>query len=152
MTLFAPSGHLTGDALTALARQEPLSELERLELAEHLAYCDHCLHRYTLLLEEQALLSPAADLRAPLMGRIRARTLRLFANRYAAAVAAVVLALTLLWADRLPVISHWESAPAAEVTQPLPERWDGALTSLSGELRALLDAALTLPEGGGRTP
>ena len=40
MTCFRPDGHLTDAALTALVRGDCLEELDRLELAEHLAYCD----------------------------------------------------------------------------------------------------------------
>ena len=47
MTCFRPDGHLTDAALTALVRGDCLEELDRLELAEHLAYCDQCLQRYT---------------------------------------------------------------------------------------------------------
>lgn len=153
MTLFTPSGHLTDEALTALTRQDELTELERLELAEHLAYCDHCLQRYTLALEESSLLAPAADLRQPLLRRIRARAFRLLTNRYAAAVAAVLLALTLLWADRLPPVFQREEVPVTEATEPLPERWDSALSSLSDQLRGLLDSIpLPAPPGGDRAP
>ena len=42
MTCFRPDGHLTDAALTALVRGDCLEELDRLELAEHLAYCDQC--------------------------------------------------------------------------------------------------------------
>ena len=37
MERFRADGHLTNEALLALIRQEELSELERLEIAEHLA-------------------------------------------------------------------------------------------------------------------
>ena len=50
MTCFRPDGHLTDEALAALIRGAALVELDRLELAEHLAYCDQCLQRYTELL------------------------------------------------------------------------------------------------------
>ena len=63
MEYFRPDGHLTDEALAALVRSEPLDELVRLELAEHLAYCDDCLQRYTDLLAEDALLSPARSCR-----------------------------------------------------------------------------------------
>ena len=58
MVCFRPDGHLTDEALAALARQDPLAELDRLELAEHLAYCDQCLQRYTELLSAGTLLAP----------------------------------------------------------------------------------------------
>jgi len=154
MTPLDTHGHLTGAALTALIRQEPLDPLERLEIAEHLAYCDCCLQRYTLLLEQNPLLTPAVSCREPLLRRIHQRTLRLLTNRYATAAAAVALALTLLWGGgRLPLISRQENVPLTEAVQPLPERWDSALSSLSDQLRGLLDS-IALPSRfeRGRTP
>ena len=45
---FAPDGHLTDCAFDDLLHSEP-DELARLEIAEHLAFCDHCTERYTEL-------------------------------------------------------------------------------------------------------
>ena len=97
MELFDPAGHLTDGALLALAHEEVPDELARLEMAEHLAYCDRCLQRYTALLADAPLLVPAHSCRESLWRRIRARTIQIFTSRYAAAVAGVVLALTLVW-------------------------------------------------------
>ena len=63
MTCFRPDGHLTDAALTALVRGDCLEELDRLELAEHLAYCDQCLQRYAELLSEGPMLTPARSCR-----------------------------------------------------------------------------------------
>ena len=60
MTCFRPDGHLTDAALTALVRGDCLEELDRLELAEHLAYCDQCLQRYAELLSEGPMLTPGS--------------------------------------------------------------------------------------------
>ena len=97
MTCFRPDGHLTDAALTALVRGDCLEELDRLELAEHLAYCDQCLQRYTELLSEGPMLTPARSCRESLRRRIRQRAVQLGVSRYATAAAAVTLALTLLW-------------------------------------------------------
>ena len=43
MEIFRHDGHLTGEAFSALVTGAPLDETARLELAEHLAYCDLCL-------------------------------------------------------------------------------------------------------------
>lgn len=96
---FRDDGHLTDGALTALARNEDIfDELERLEVAEHLAFCDECLQRYAGLLEDGAvLLVPEHSCQKTLWIRIRSRTLRLITSRYATAAAAVALALTVLW-------------------------------------------------------
>ena len=97
MELFRHDGHLTDGALTALVAGESLDETARLEITEHLAYCDLCLQRYTDALALAPLLTPERSCQDTLWRRIRARTIQIFTSRYAAAVAGVVLALTLVW-------------------------------------------------------
>ncbi len=98
MTAFREDGHLSDGALAALARNEDIfEELERLEIAEHLAFCDYCLERYTLALEDGVLLIPEHSCQKTLWPRIRSRAIRLVTSRYATAAAAVTLALTVLW-------------------------------------------------------
>ena len=97
MEIFRHDGHLTDNAVAALAAGEPLDETARLEMAEHLAYCDLCLQRYTDALAGAPLLTPERSCRESLWRRVRARTVRIFTSRYAAAAAGVVLALTLVW-------------------------------------------------------
>ena len=54
--VFREDGHLSGEALAALARNEDrFGELERLEIAEHLAFCDFCLQRYTMALDRKSV-------------------------------------------------------------------------------------------------
>lgn len=98
MEVFRPDGHLTPQALSALAgNQDVFSQLERLEAAEHLAFCDACLQRYTDLLAAGPLLSPSHSCEKSLWTRIRLRAFRMITSRYATAAAAVTLALTVLW-------------------------------------------------------
>lgn len=140
MTRFRDDGHLTDETLAALARGDELDELSRLEAAEHLAFCDLCLQRYTDLLEGAELLVPERSCRESLWGRIRARTLQLLTSRYATAAAAVALALTVVWGSgrlefvRAPALQ--EDRPS--VSQGLREwsaRWndslDGAMSGLN---------------------
>ena len=97
MEIFRHDGHLTDGALAALVAREPLDETARLEIAEHLAYCDLCLQRYTDALAGAPLLTPERSCQESLRRRIRARTVQIFTSRYATAAAAVALALTVLW-------------------------------------------------------
>ncbi|MBP3510347.1 hypothetical protein [Oscillibacter sp.] len=97
MEIFRHDGHLTGEAFSALVTGAPLDETARLELAEHLAYCDLCLQRYTGAMTGAPLLVPERSCQESLWRQIRARTVQMFTSRYAAAVAGVVLALTLVW-------------------------------------------------------
>ena len=134
MELFDPSGHLTDRALLALVRNEELDELARLELAEHLAYCDRCLQRYTALLADAPLLVPAHSCRESLWRRIRVRPLRLLTSRYATAAAAVALALTVVWGSgrldfvRLPIPPE-DRPSVSEGLQRWSARWSDSLDS-----------------------
>lgn len=49
MELFDAKGCLSEEGLQALVGGQ-LDETQRLEAAEHLAYCDRCMDRYTALL------------------------------------------------------------------------------------------------------
>lgn len=140
MTRFRDDGHLTGETLAALARGEELDELGRLEAAEHLAFCDLCLQRYTGALDGAALLTPEHSCRESIWGRIRARALRLVTSRYATAAAAVALALTMLWgsgrvdAVRKPALPE-ERPSVSQGLREWPAKWndslDGAMSGLN---------------------
>ena len=141
MVCFRPDGHLTDEALAALARQDPLAELDRLELAEHLTYCDQCLQRYTELLSAGTLLAPEHSCREPLRRRIRRRAFQLGVNRYATAAAAVALALTVLWgsaglsrqaAPAAPAFLERAGTALTEWADDWPRKWESALSGFSG--------------------
>ena len=139
MELFRHDGHLTDGALTALVAGESLDETARLEIAEHLAYCDLCLQRYTDALAGTPLLTPEHSCRESLWRRIRARTTQIFTSRYAAAAAGVVLALTLVWGSgygsiRLPELP--EDRPT--VSDGL-RKWNESLDSAMSGVNEFFD-------------
>ena len=88
--LFLQNGHLSDKGLQALI-DGTLDELQRLEAAEHLSFCDECLTRYTALLTGDVLEEPEQDVTLPVMRRLRRRAVKSAWNRYAAAAAAVVI-------------------------------------------------------------
>ena len=140
MERFRPDGHLTDEALAALAGSMELDELARLEMAEHLAYCDECLQRYTDLLADVPLLSPDHSCRESLWVRIRMRTIRLVTSRYATAAAAVALALTVLWGT--PTLQLPRETPMLAVSQRFqgwPERWNDSLRGALSHFNDLFD-------------
>lgn len=134
MEPFRTDGHLTDETLAALARGRELDELTRLEIAEHLAFCDACLQRYTDLLATAPLLVPAHSCRESLWVRVRRRTLRLVTSRYATAAAAVALALTVVWGSghldfvRLPIPPE-DRPSVSEGLQRWSARWSDSLDS-----------------------
>ena len=147
MDVFRNDGHLTDTALAALSRGEELAELTRLEMAEHMAFCDLCLQRYTDFLAGAELMTPEQSCRESVWRRIRMRTARLLTSRYATAAAAVTLALTLLWGSAGAPLrqstgqTFWREAGSAvsEHIQRIPERWDHSLDRLLSGVNSLLD-------------
>lgn len=95
--LFRPDGHLTDEGLAAVV-EGTLDEMGRLETSEHLSFCDSCLVRYTALLTDDMLLTPAAPVAESVCQRVRRRSLRVVRGRTARAAAAAVLALS-LWSS-----------------------------------------------------
>lgn len=94
MELFNENGCLTDEGLQALVNGQ-LDELGRLEAAEHLSYCDHCLDRYTALLTADALEEPPRSVHKTVMGTIWVRLMQNTWGRAAVAAVAAVLALTM---------------------------------------------------------
>ena len=94
--LFNQDGCLTDYALSALIHDKPLDELERLELSEHLSFCDACIERYTAMLSDDFLIPTAQPIAPTIRTRLRDRARKLFLNRYATAAAAACFAV-LFW-------------------------------------------------------
>ena len=156
--VFRDDGHLSGQALDALVRNdENFDELERLEIAEHLAFCDFCLQRYTEALAAVPLLVPERSCRETLWTRIRARAVQLAVSRYATAAAAVALALTMLWGgageERVLRISLPEDRPSisrqlTDLTGELNDSLRGTVSGLSDFFDGLRPGQLI--EGGNK--
>lgn len=95
MVLFNEDGHLTDLALEMLENPE-LTELERLEISEHLSFCDECLLRYTLKLDECTLLEPEEPMAQNIFKRIRRKAVRIMFSKYAT-VAVAASMIVFLW-------------------------------------------------------
>ena len=95
--LFDDAGHLTEYALKAVIHQN-LDEFSRLEISEHLSFCDACLVSYTALLSDDMLEEPPEPLAPGIMQKIRRAAIVFFFNKYItmafAASAAIVLWIT----------------------------------------------------------
>ena len=94
MELFDANGCLTEEGLAALQNGQ-LDELGRLEAAEHLAYCDRCMDRYTARLTEDALETPPHSAHGAVMASIWVRLMQNTWGRAAVAGVAAVLAFTM---------------------------------------------------------
>ena len=105
MEWFRDDGCMTEAGLRALLDGQ-LDEMGRLEAAEHLSYCDHCMDRYTALLTADALESAPRGMRGAVMGGVWARLMQNTYGRAAVAGVAAVLALTM-----------WRSGTLGQITQ-----------------------------------
>ena len=94
MELFDKNGCLTDEGLQAL-QAGGLDELGRLETAEHLAYCDKCMDRYTALLTADALETPPHSAHKAVMAAVWVRLMQNTWGRAAVAGVAAVLAFTM---------------------------------------------------------
>ena len=94
MELFDKNGCLTDEGLQAL-QAGGLDELGRLETAEHLAYCDKCMDRYTALLTADALETPPRSAHKAVMAAVWVRLMQNTWGRAAVAGVAAVLAFTM---------------------------------------------------------
>lgn len=94
MDLFDKSGHITDEGFTLLLQDAP-NLLDRLELTEHLSFCDKCCARYADLLTGDVLLMPPAPVAPDLMERIRRRSRTIFFNRFVKVGLAASLAMGL---------------------------------------------------------
>lgn len=89
------TGHITDLGFVAL-ENEQLSLDQRLEIAEHLSFCEDCRCRYLAFVESRPLLTPTRPVTRPVMHRIRTRGRVLLLRRALRAGLAACLLLALL--------------------------------------------------------
>lgn len=138
MELFDTHGHLTDNTLRAFSGGEALTELERLEIAEHLDFCDECLMRSIDLLPETALLTPPHSCQTSLRTAIRLRATRLFASRYATAAAALVI-VAAMWSFNVFGGMVASSAQLSESQFGTSQRLSQIAQSVNNGLRQFTD-------------
>lgn len=88
------TGCLTDGALAGLM-EGSLDELQRLEVSEHLSYCDVCVERYTALLADGVLLEAPELMKQSVLAALRRKAAKVFVNRYFHMAVAASLTLVL---------------------------------------------------------
>ena len=161
---FTPDGHLTEDALTMLIRGE-LDELSRLEVGEHLSFCDACLERYTAMLTQDVLETPAIDAVRPVMWQVKKQKRWDTIRRYASAAAAVAVTAALWYggvfntvsqavaiSSRQPIYEQtresYEKPHPWEAPKPsFSERFCGAVDTWQDRVQEAADSFFRVPDG-----
>ncbi len=91
---FTKDGHITKQAY-ALFLSGDMCEKSRLEIAEHLSFCDECIEHFVLAIGQEALVSPPNSTRSSIIKTIYARVFNAVFNKYTAYIAAACIAFVL---------------------------------------------------------
>ncbi|MBQ2792024.1 MAG: hypothetical protein IJE98_02810 [Oscillospiraceae bacterium] len=94
--LFYENGHLTEEALQRLVGFDDFDDLQRLEIAEHLSFCEECRLRYAQLLTEEVLIEPDEPIGRNAIKAVKRKDNLLYFKRVLTVSAAACLAL-LFW-------------------------------------------------------
>ncbi len=121
MDLFRKDGHLSDAGFAALVDGK-LDEVQRLEAAEHLGFCDTCMLQYCELLTPDVMLAPPEPLAQPVLRRRRQKALRTIWGKTAMVAAAAVLAVGvwMMGALGLPYAAQ-NSLPDAPAPAAVPQ-------------------------------
>jgi hypothetical protein len=95
MELFNKNGHLTTYAINKLILGEA-SEMQRLEISEHLSYCNECMNLYLSALTQDVLIAPAKQFAQGVTKCLRKKAFKVIVLRYGAVAAAACMAV-LMW-------------------------------------------------------
>ena len=126
MELFLKDGHLSEEGLQGII-EGSLDEMQSLEAAEHLSFCDKCLVRYTNLLEGVELLEPLVPMKEPVLQRLKRKSKNIIFGKYIKIGAAACLAVTLWSMGTFTRVAEQFSRkaeppkPSAQVNEHRPE-------------------------------
>lgn len=139
---FSLDGHLTDLAFEQM-NSDTLTELERLEIAEHLSFCDSCIERYTSFLCGSELLAPPEPLSLGVCKRIRQLLRTIFFNRYVTVGVAACFTM-ILWTNGVfsPSLIESTARPLSRISsisQTLSEKTSEFSEKLSDNIQDALD-------------
>ena len=143
MNLFREDGHLTDEGIQAL-ESDNLDEMQRLEAAEHLAFCDCCVARQlALMVDENALLCIPETFVRSIMKRVKKRGRKVYFARWTITAAGLVLALWgagLVFAVTQPQMAILQNQEAVRQSEPAP-LFGSRMNAATGELFAKMNNA-----------
>lgn len=135
MEYFNQDGHLTKDALQELIHGEP-DELHRLEIAEHLSFCDECIDHYTGMLTEPVLVSPLEAVAPGVMKKKKEKKRRELMRQYATMAVAACFTMV-LWTTGMFGISA--NMPERDFLKEMEKRDSSRIEKMYGTLEEKFD-------------
>ncbi len=94
MEYFNQQGHLTTHAFDLIESADP-PELARLEISEHLSFCDECLDEYLKHMQDKTLLTPLRPVKNGVLMELRIKLFNLVFSRCASVILAASIAIIL---------------------------------------------------------
>lgn len=94
MELFYDNGHISNEGFAALAAGT-LDDMQSLETAEHLSFCDSCLMEFSEFVEKGHMLRPEKPLKGKIMKRVKRQGLAVVFRKYATVAAAACMAIVM---------------------------------------------------------
>lgn len=140
------TGCLTDYALDGLAAGS-LEELSRLEVSEHLSYCDRCLDRYTARLVPEALMDAPDLLKPSVLSALRKKARGAFVSRYFHMAVAASLTLVLWGSGVFATFGQGDALKKLEFElpmEPMPElavsqRLDSFASTVTGGISDFME-------------
>ncbi len=92
---FKSNSHISRHGFESLINLSA-SEMHRLEMAEHLSFCDECIEKYTSLLTQDVLIESNLRVKQSVMKKIHGKIYKALINKYTIYISAACIAL-MLW-------------------------------------------------------
>ncbi len=108
--LFNKDGHITEYGFKLLIEDNNLNELNRLEISEHISFCEECLSKYITLLDNSVLISPTKTTVPVIMKEIIKDTSKFYLKQYISMFVAACFAL-IFWVTgvfTVPVYAEYD--------------------------------------------
>lgn len=125
---FNENGHLTDYAFNSIIKYEN-DELNRLEIAEHMSFCDECLLKYTNLLDDSELISPPESLGKGIMSKIRFKTAKTFIRPYISLAIAASFTI-ILWTSGVFTMPELSKYNMINATKEITENFSNSINKI----------------------
>jgi len=138
--LFDEAGHLTQYAMKSLKNDE-LDELSRLEISEHLSFCDKCLMEYMQWLEGEELIETPELLEKSIMNKIKQKNRKDIIQQYTQMAIAASFAL-IFWVSGVFGPMHYDTTPITAVSSGVTSKTEQFGESISNGINKIFNMDL----------
>lgn len=142
---FKLDGHIAEEGFQRMLKNQ-CTTLERLELAEHISFCNPCLERYLSLVEQGKLLIPKEGMKEDVLQKAQKDWFGDFRKRLAqATVAASIFLMCWSVGGAVTRVDHsflWLTGRVEQTRESITEKWNGFTEKAFGGYWDLLDGTM----------